>query len=258
MRLKWAIAVAGTHGKTTTTSHDRGRCSMPPASTRPWSMAASSTPTAPMPALGQGDWMVVEADESDGTFLRLPATIAVVTNIDPEHMEHYGSFDAVRDAFQRLRRERAVLRLRRAVHRPSRGAGAARAGSPTAAWSPTASARRPTCARSAADRPWRRRRVRRRRRDRRAAGRPPEQRLRLSMPGRHNVAECPGRDRRRPRARDRRRGACGTRWPASAGVKRRFTRTGTVGGVTHHRRLRPPSGRDPRRAATARAGPRAG
>ena len=49
--------------------------------------------------LGQGDWIVVEADESDGSFLRLPATIAVVTNIDPEHMEHYGSFDAVRDAF---------------------------------------------------------------------------------------------------------------------------------------------------------------
>ncbi|MCB2053695.1 MAG: UDP-N-acetylmuramate--L-alanine ligase, partial [Geminicoccaceae bacterium] len=49
--------------------------------------------------LGQGEWMVVEADESDGSFLRLPATIGIVTNIDPEHMEHYGSFDAVREAF---------------------------------------------------------------------------------------------------------------------------------------------------------------
>ena len=50
--------------------------------------------------LGQGDWMVVEADESDGSFLRLPATVAVVTNIDPEHLDHYGDFEAVRDAFQ--------------------------------------------------------------------------------------------------------------------------------------------------------------
>src|SRR5574339_753243 len=49
--------------------------------------------------LGQGEWIVVEADESDGSFLRLPATIAVVTNIDPEHMEHYGSFDKLKDSF---------------------------------------------------------------------------------------------------------------------------------------------------------------
>src|SRR5436853_327740 len=49
--------------------------------------------------LGQGDWWVIEADESDGSFLRLDGTIAVVTNVDPEHLEHYGSFDAVKDAF---------------------------------------------------------------------------------------------------------------------------------------------------------------
>src|SRR5690606_16115689 len=49
--------------------------------------------------MGGGDWMVVEADESDGTFLKLPADIAVVTNIDPEHLDHYGSFDKVREAF---------------------------------------------------------------------------------------------------------------------------------------------------------------
>jgi len=49
--------------------------------------------------LGGGDWMVAEADESDGTFLKLPATIAVVTNMDPEHLDHYGSYDALRDAF---------------------------------------------------------------------------------------------------------------------------------------------------------------
>src|SRR5260221_6348502 len=52
--------------------------------------------------LGAGDWMVVESDESDGSFLRLPATIAVVTNVDPEHLDHYGTFDALRDAFVRF------------------------------------------------------------------------------------------------------------------------------------------------------------
>jgi UDP-N-acetylmuramate--alanine ligase len=52
--------------------------------------------------MGEGEWMVVEADESDGTFLKLPADIAVVTNIDPEHLDHYGSFDAVREAFRQF------------------------------------------------------------------------------------------------------------------------------------------------------------
>ena len=63
---------------------------------------------------------------------RLPATVAVVTNIDPEHLDHYGTFDAMRDGLRQLRLEHPVLRLRRAVHRPSRGAGAGRAASPTA------------------------------------------------------------------------------------------------------------------------------
>ena len=52
--------------------------------------------------MGAGDWMVVEADESDGTFLKLPADIAVVTNIDPEHLDHYGTFDKVREAFRQF------------------------------------------------------------------------------------------------------------------------------------------------------------
>jgi UDP-N-acetylmuramate--alanine ligase len=52
--------------------------------------------------MGEGDWMVVEADESDGTFLKLPAEIAVVTNIDPEHLDHYGTFDKVREAFRQF------------------------------------------------------------------------------------------------------------------------------------------------------------
>ena len=99
MRLKWAIAVAGTHGKTTTTSLIAALLD-----------AAKLDPTVINGGIinaygtnarhGKGDWMVVEADESDGTFVRLPASAVVVTNIDPEHMEFYGQFDAVRAAFQ--------------------------------------------------------------------------------------------------------------------------------------------------------------
>ena len=98
MRLKWSIAVGGTHGKTTTTSMIAALLD-----------AAGKDPTVinggiinawgTNARLGGGDWMVAEADESDGTFVKLPATIAVVTNIDPEHLDHYGSFDALRDAF---------------------------------------------------------------------------------------------------------------------------------------------------------------
>tara|TARA_B100001123_G_scaffold392262_1_gene471280 strand:+ start:1584 stop:3023 length:1440 start_codon:yes stop_codon:yes gene_type:complete len=99
MRLKWSIAVGGTHGKTTTTSliaavldaagHD-------PTVINGGIINAYGTNAR----LGGGDWMVVEADESDGTFIRLPATIAVVTNIDPEHLDFYENFDAERDAFK--------------------------------------------------------------------------------------------------------------------------------------------------------------
>ena len=72
--------------------------------------------------LGAGDWMVVEADESDGTFLKLPTDVAIVTNVDPEHLDHFKTFEAVQDAFRAFRREPAVLRLCRDVHRSSRGA----------------------------------------------------------------------------------------------------------------------------------------
>ncbi len=98
MRLKWSIAVAGTHGKTTTTSLVASIVD-----------AAGLDPTVinggivnaygSNARLGAGEWMVVEADESDGTFTKLPATIAIVTNIDPEHLDFYGDFDAVRTAF---------------------------------------------------------------------------------------------------------------------------------------------------------------
>jgi UDP-N-acetylmuramate--alanine ligase len=98
MRLKSTVAVAGTHGKTTTTSMiaamlDAGGID---ATIINGGIINSYGSNA---RLGASDWMVVEADESDGSFLRLDGTIAVVTNIDPEHLDHYGSFERVKDAF---------------------------------------------------------------------------------------------------------------------------------------------------------------
>ncbi|MGA0392820.1 MAG: UDP-N-acetylmuramate--L-alanine ligase [Rhodospirillales bacterium] len=98
MRLKWSIAVGGTHGKTTTTSliaQLLDVAELDPTVINGGIINAWGTNAR----LGQGEWLVAEADESDGTFLKLPAVIAVVTNIDPEHLEHYGSFDALREAF---------------------------------------------------------------------------------------------------------------------------------------------------------------
>jgi UDP-N-acetylmuramate--alanine ligase len=99
MRLKWSIAVGGTHGKTTTTSLIASvldAASLDPTVINGGIINAYGTNAR----LGGGEWMVVEADESDGTFTRLPATIAVVTNIDPEHMEFYGEFARVKAAFR--------------------------------------------------------------------------------------------------------------------------------------------------------------
>ncbi|MDP2063381.1 MAG: UDP-N-acetylmuramate--L-alanine ligase [Phaeovulum sp.] len=98
MRLRSNIAVAGTHGKTTTTTMvatllDKGGFD-PTVINGGIIHAYGSNARA-----GEGEWMVVEADESDGSFNRLPATIAIVTNIDPEHMEHWGSFDNLRRGF---------------------------------------------------------------------------------------------------------------------------------------------------------------
>ncbi len=98
MRLRSNIAVAGTHGKTTTTTMvaallDEGGLD-PTVINGGVIHAYGSNARA-----GAGEWMVVEADESDGSFNRLPATIAIVTNIDPEHMEHWGDFDALRKGF---------------------------------------------------------------------------------------------------------------------------------------------------------------
>lgn len=98
MRLKSNVAIAGTHGKTTTTTMvatllDAG--GVDPTVVNGGIIHAYGSNAR----MGGGEWMVVEADESDGTFNKLPATIAVVTNIDPEHMEHYGTFDTLKDAF---------------------------------------------------------------------------------------------------------------------------------------------------------------
>src|ERR1700726_4542456 len=99
MRLKSCIAIAGTHGKTTTTSLvatllDAGQLD---ATVINGGIINAYGTNA---RLGAGEWMVVEADESDGTFLKLPADIAIVTNVDPEHLDHFKTFDAVQDAFQ--------------------------------------------------------------------------------------------------------------------------------------------------------------
>ncbi len=99
MRLKWSVAIAGTHGKTTTTSlvgcvlEEGG---LDPTVINGGIVNAYGTNTR----MGESDWMVVEADESDGTFTRLPSTIGVITNMDMEHADFYGNFDDIRNAFK--------------------------------------------------------------------------------------------------------------------------------------------------------------
>ena len=102
MRFKNAIAIGGTHGKTTTTSLvasllDAG--GVDPTVINGGIINAYGTNAR----LGDGDWMVVEADESDGTFVKLPADVAVVTNVDAEHLDHYGDFETVQKAFFAVR-----------------------------------------------------------------------------------------------------------------------------------------------------------
>ncbi len=101
MRFKTAIAIGGTHGKTTTTTLvatllDAGN--LDPTVINGGIINAYGTNAR----LGAGEWMVVEADESDGTFIKLPADVAVVTNIDPEHLDHYGDFEGVKKAFHQF------------------------------------------------------------------------------------------------------------------------------------------------------------
>src|SRR5262245_34157783 len=99
MRLKSCVAIAGTHGKTTTTTMvatllDAGGIDPTVINSGIINAYGSNA------RLGAGDWMVVEADESDGTFLKLPTDVAIVTNVDPEHLDHFKTFEAVQDAFR--------------------------------------------------------------------------------------------------------------------------------------------------------------
>lgn len=99
MRLKWCVSVAGTHGKTTTTtmvSAVLDEAKYDPTVINGGIINAYGTNAR----LGAGDWMVVEADESDGTFIKIPSTVAVVTNIDPEHLDFYGDFENAKAAFE--------------------------------------------------------------------------------------------------------------------------------------------------------------
>src|SRR3989440_5405273 len=99
MRLKWSVAVGGTHGKTTTTSMVAAlfeAADLDPTVINGGIINAYGTNAR----LGAGEWMVVEADESDGTFLKLPADVAIVTNVDPEHLDHFKTFEAVQEAFR--------------------------------------------------------------------------------------------------------------------------------------------------------------
>ena len=99
MRLKWSIAVGGTHGKTTTTSMVAAlldAAELDPTVINGGIINAYGTNAR----LGDGEWMVVEADDSDGTFTKLPATIAIVTNMDPEHLDFYGGFEEEKEAFR--------------------------------------------------------------------------------------------------------------------------------------------------------------
>jgi UDP-N-acetylmuramate--alanine ligase len=101
MRLKQAVAVAGTHGKTTTTSMVAALLvagGLDPTVINGGIINAYGTNAR----MGASDWMVVEADESDGTFVKLPVDVALVTNIDPEHLDHYGTFDRAREAYRQF------------------------------------------------------------------------------------------------------------------------------------------------------------
>ena len=124
MRLKQCVAIAGTHGKTTTTSMvatllDAG--GLDPTVINGGIINAYGTNAR----LGGGDWMVVEADESDGTFLKLPADVAIVTNIDAEHLDHFQTFDAIKEAFRTFVENLPFYGFA-VMPRPSDGAGTRR------------------------------------------------------------------------------------------------------------------------------------
>jgi UDP-N-acetylmuramate--alanine ligase len=98
MRSKWCVNVSGTHGKTTTTSmigHVLEKCGLDPTVINGGIINAYGSNTR----MGKGEWMVVESDESDGTFTKLPSVASIITNIDPEHLDYYGTFEKAKEAF---------------------------------------------------------------------------------------------------------------------------------------------------------------
>ena len=117
MRLKYGVAIAGSHGKTTTTSmaaHLLAHAGLDPTAVVGGKVNAFGSNAK----LGEGEYMVVEADESDGSFLRIPPTIAVVTNVDPEHLDYWKTAERAEAGLRRLREPRPVLRAGDPVHRP--------------------------------------------------------------------------------------------------------------------------------------------
>ena len=243
MRFRQAIAIGGTHGKTTTTSMvatllDAG--GLDPTVVNGGIINAYGTNAR----MGEGEWMVVEADESDGTFLKLPADIAVVTNIDPEHLDHYGTFDKVREAFRQFVEnvpfygfgvmctdhpevQALVARIedRRVITYGEQRAGR-RALHATIAW---------TARRRVFDVVIR---------DRKTGAETSIDDLRLPMPGRHNVSNATAAIAVAHELGISRRTTIRKGLSSFGGVKRRFTPTGAWNGVADLRRLRPPSGRD--------------
>ena len=229
MRLKSNVAVAGTHGKTTTTTMvatllDKG--GIDPTVINGGIIHAYGSNAR----VGAGEWMVVEADESDGSFNRLPATIAIVTNIDPEHMDHWGTFEA-------LRKRRSTISSRTSRSTASRSAAPTTprcrrwsAASPTAASSPSASTRRPTCGRVNLTLRERRRAFRRA-----AAGRGRgrgDRGLHPADAGRSQRLERAGRRRRGPPSGHEDATRSARRWPASPASTAASPRSARWNGVT--------------------------
>ena len=241
MRFKSCVAIAGTHGKTTTTSLvatllDAG--GLDPTVINGGIINAYGTNAR----MGEGDWMVVEADESDGTFLKLPADVAIVTNIDPEHLDHFQTFDAIKDAFRAFIdnipfygfavmctdhptvqdlvgriEDRRIITYGENPQADVRLIDVEQGGGRTR-FRVLIRDRRPGCASRSRISSCRCRAGTTR-------STPPPR-----SPSRTSSASAPRRSARRS--------------PGFGGVKRRFTRTGEWNGVDDLRRLRPPPGRD--------------
>ena len=150
MRLRFGIAVAGAHGKTSTTSmiaHLLERAGLDPTAVIGGRLSTFGSNAR----LGRGDYMVVEADESDGSFLRLSPAIAVITNVDREHMDHYGDFDQRLRGVRRVRQQGAVLRRGDRVRgRPAAARAAAAVHAPRDHLRPRQRRRGPVAARTCA------------------------------------------------------------------------------------------------------------